>query len=120
MSNHQIIALDGSGTTAPLAVAGYESERESRNVVHDLLDGSVGIAYRRARGRSGTLTLAYDDRALAFASVALLSRPCPFLLASDVPEVGMRFGAAGRIEIAQDSEDTDLWYVDVDYQEVPA
>lgn len=118
---HLIQATDGAGVTMPLAVAGgYAASKAARNAVHDTLDGGVGVAYRLAAPRSGTLTLVYESRAEAWAAFALLGRACPYQYTGDVAELGMRFGVSGDLGIEQDKDVPGVWYVDVPFQEVPA
>lgn len=115
-----IQATDGSGVTTPLAVAGYAASKTSRNAVHDTLDGGIGVAYRTAAPRAGTLALVYDNQADAWAAFTLLGRACPYLFTGDIADLGMRFAVDGRLNVTQDRDVTDVWYVDVPYQEVPA
>ncbi|KQQ65198.1 hypothetical protein [Microbacterium sp. Leaf320] len=118
--SHLIQANDGGGITIPLAVAGYVADKAARTAVHDTLDGGVGVAYRVAAPRTGTLTLAYDVRADAWAAYTLLGRACPFQYSGDIAALGMTFAVKGTLRIEQDGDNTDVWYVDVPYQEVPA
>lgn len=115
---HLIQATDGSGVTTPRAVAGYRASKASRNAVHDTLDGGIGLAYRTSAPRSGALSLVYSSRADAWAAFALLGRACPYQYTSDIAVVGMTFAVSGDLNIEQDRTVTDVWYVDVPYQEV--
>lgn len=116
---HLIQATDGAGVTTPLAVAGgYSASKAARNSVHDTLDGGVGISYRLAGPRSGTLTLVYDDRADAWTAFALLGRACSYQYTGDLAALGMRFGVKGDLVIEQDKDVPAVWYVDVPFQEV--
>ncbi len=118
MSSHEIIATNGAGSTSPLAVAGYATDRASRSVIHDLLDGSIGVSYIAPRPRSGTLTTVYDDRASAWAAYRMYGLSDTFTyLSADLPEIGMTFVLDGRLSIEQDEEKTDIWYVHIDFQE---
>lgn len=118
---HIIQATDGSGATQPLAVAGYSARRGARTVVHDTLDGDIGVVYQTARRRAGTLALVYEDADAALSAQALLSRACPYLYTTDtIGGLGMRFAVHGDVGIEQDDENSDIWYVDVDFQEVRA
>ena len=105
--------------TRPLAVAGYAADRESRNVIHDLLDGSIGVSFVPPRPRSGTLVTVYDSRAEAFAALAMYGAGKVFRYSNlDLPELGMDFALDGRLGVEQDEGDVDVWYVLVGYQEV--
>ncbi|WP_341941727.1 hypothetical protein [Microbacterium sp. LWH10-1.2] len=119
MSSHIITASNGAGSTSPEAVAGYDASRDSRNRIHDLLDGSIGVSYIAPRPRSGDLVTVYTNRVQAFAAYALYAEETSFTLtSSDVPELGMRFVLDGSLDIEQDDELTDVWYVRVGFQEV--
>lgn len=116
---HTITATNGAGSTTPLAVAGYDAARESRNIVHDLLDGSIGVSFIAPRPRSGTLVTVYSDRAEAFAAYALYAQETTFTyVSSDLTELSMTFVLDGSLSIEQDDELTDVWYVNVSFQEV--
>ncbi|AZS40044.1 hypothetical protein CVS54_01366 [Microbacterium oxydans] len=119
--SHTITASNGAGTTSPLAVAGYDSSRRSRNIIHDLLDGSIGVSYIAPRPRSGDLVTAYTDRAQAFAAFALYSQETSFTYVSDeLGELGMTFVLDGSLDIESEAldETTTVWWVRVGYQEV--
>lgn len=121
MSTHTITASNGAGTTSPLAVAGYDASRRSRNVVHDLLDGSIGVSYIAPRPRSGDLVTVYTDRAEAFAAYALYAEETSFTYVSeDLGELSMSFVLDGTLNIEQETldEEQTIWYVRVGYQEV--
>lgn len=105
--------------TRPLAVAGYQADRESRNVIHDTLAGGVGVSHLPPRPRSGDLVTAYLDRAAAFEAMDMYAQGRVFQYTSTaVPELDMSFVLNGRLTIEQDTDDTDVWYVAVGYQEV--
>lgn len=116
--SHLITATDASGITTPHSVAGYRAARETRNSVYGTLDGGIGVAYRPAAPRSGTLTLVYPSQADAFAAATLLGRACPFVYSSSVANVGMRFAVNGTLQLEQDRAIAHVWYLDVPYQEV--
>ncbi len=121
MSNHTITATNGAGSTSPLAVAGYDASRRSRNVIHDLLDGSIGVSFIAPRPRSNDLVLVYTDRAEAFAAYALLALETSYTYTNDdLPEVGMNFVLDGSLDIEAEpiDETQTVWYVRVGYQEV--
>lgn len=117
--SHTITATNGAGSTTPLAVAGYDADRQSRNIIHDLLDGSIGVSFIAPRPRSGDLVTVYTDRAEAFAAYALYANETTFAYLSDeMAELGMTFVLDGALTIEQDDENTDVWYVRVGFQEV--
>ena len=116
---HEISAANGAGSTSPLAVAGYDAARQSRNIIHDLLDGTIGVSFIAPRPRSGDLVTVYDDAAQAFAALDLYGEECAFTLASsDLTQLGMTFVVDGTIGVEQDRAHPGIWYVLVGYQEV--
>lgn len=116
---HTITATNGAGTTSPLAVEKYSAERSSRNVIHDLLDGSLGVSFVTPRPRSGVLSLVYQTRAEAWAGFNLHSAPSSFqYLSSEVPEIGMRYVIDGSGIRVDQHDVTGLWIVTVGFQEV--
>lgn len=107
--------------TNPLAVAGYATKRESRNVVSDTLDGGIGVAHFAPRLRKGTLTTVYETADEAWKAYAMYGRGQHFTLyPDDAPAATTRFVLDGALKIAQDDDDAAIWFVDIDYQEVPA
>lgn len=119
--SHTITASNGAGSTSPLAVAGYDASRQSRNVVHDLLDGSIGVSFIAPRPRSGDLVTVYTDRAEAFAAYALYTEETSYTYVSDeMSELGMTFVLDGSLDIESEAldETTTVWYVRVGFQEV--
>lgn len=120
MSDHLITANNGAGSTSPLAVAGpSEASRRSRNVIHDLLDGSVGTSFVAPRPRSGDMVTVYTDRVEAFAAFELLAEESSFKYTNAaMPELNMTFVLDGSLDIKQDDDRPDIWYVRVGFQEV--
>lgn len=116
---HTITALNGAGSTSPLAVAGYDTARRSRNVIHDLLDGSIGVSFIKPRGRNSDLVTVYTDRAQAFAAYDLLAEESAFTYVNtELAELSMTFVLDGSLDIDQDDDDQSIWYVRIGYQEV--
>jgi hypothetical protein len=115
-----ITATNGAGTTSPLEVLGYETNRESRNIVHDLIDGGIAVALISPRPRSGELRLLYPNEAEAWASLALHAQETSFaLIDGDVPAVGMTYVVApGSVRLTLDPETNAAWTLTVPYQEI--
>jgi len=115
-----ITVNDGSSDTiSPVLVLGYETERESQNIVHDIIGGGIGVTLIRPRPRSGTLNLLFTEEADAKDALDTLSRETTFTLSdTDRSTIAMTFVANGRIGLVLDSETRDTWEVAVDYQEV--
>lgn len=119
MSDHTITATNGAGSTSPLAVTGYATQRQSRNIIHDLLDGGIAVSFIPLRPRSGTLVTVYDSKAAAWDAYALYADSDTFTYVNaDLPEVSMTFALDGRLSIEPDDEVPGVWYVDAGYQEV--
>lgn len=115
---HTITANNGAGSTVPTAIEGYNPSRESRNVIYDLLDGSIAVAYIPPRPRSGTLRMLYKNQSDAFTAYTLHASPTAFTLSStDVPAMGMTYVLDGNLDIESDAEHG-AWWVLVGYQEV--
>jgi hypothetical protein len=115
---HTITATNGAGSTSPTAIEGYTPSRQSRNLIHDLLDGSIGVSLIAPRPRSGQLRLLYRVQADAFSALDLLAEESTFTLAStDVPAVGMSFVIDGSVDLDLDAT-VGNWWVLVGYQEV--
>lgn len=116
---HTITATNGAGSTSPLAVEKYAADRSSRNVIHDLLDGSLGVSFVAPRLRSGVLSLVYETRAEAWAGFNLHTQLTSFqYLSSEVAEIGMKYVLDGRGVTMTQHEGTGLWLVAVEFQEV--
>lgn len=113
--------VSAAGTTTPDLVLGYETTRESRNIVHDLLDGGIAVSIYPARPRSGTLRLFYTTEEQAQISLWLHGQPTTFSLASDdLEEIDMTYVVYGAVEMALDEGTVVVWTVSVGYQEVIA
>jgi len=115
---HTISAANGAGSVSPSIVEGYKARRESRNKIHDLLDGSIGVSYIAPRPRSGTLRLLFTTAATANAALTLHAQETSFTLTStDVPSMGMRYVLDGSLDIDLNAE-LGHWWVEVGFQEL--
>ncbi len=107
------------GTTYPVMVLGYETDREGRNIVHDLIGGGVAVALIAPRPRSGELRLLYASEALALAAVSLHANETTFTLTNtDRPAIGMAYVVNGSVRLELDPQTRRMWTVTVPYQEV--
>lgn len=115
-----IFVNDGSSvSTSPTLILGYQTERVSQNIVHDLVGGGILISYVRPRPRSGTLSLFYPTEALANSAAVLFTRENSFTINdTDRSTINMTFVISGAIRLSLDDETRNSWVVDVDYQEV--
>jgi hypothetical protein len=79
-----ITAQDGTGfVTTPLMLLGYETERRSGNIVHQLVGGGTAVTLFPAPLRSGRIEVLYGDLLGAHTCLNLLSRPTTFRLVND-------------------------------------
>lgn len=116
-----ITADDASGTTTPLLVLGYDTARQSRNIVHDLIGGGIAVALIAPRPRSGVLELLYSVEADAWAALALHARETTFTLVdTDVPDVNMSYLLNGTADLglSLDQDTRKVWVLAVPYQEI--
>lgn len=117
-----ITRTSDSLTTVPTFIQGYEATYAGANIRHDLVDGGISTTLMMHKPRTGTLELYYQDRATAWAGVALLLAVDTFTLTdTDVPDVDMLFQAddiVPAIEVAL-PEDRSLWVVRLSFQELP-
>lgn len=115
-----ITRTSDSITTEPSWIEStYDTTYESRNVLHQLVDGGVAATLMQHLPRTGTLDLMYQSREDAWAGVELLLAVDTFTLSDgDVPEVGMLF-MAENVAPAIEQQTTSLWIVRLTYQELP-
>lgn len=114
-----ITRTSDTAETHPDLVLGYATSVESRNVIHDLIDGSIAVTLVAARPRAGTLELFYVDEAEAWAALSMHRSADSFTIVdSDRPDIGMTYVVDGRIGLALDDSTRDHWQVSVGYQEV--
>lgn len=115
-----ITVNDGtSDTISPVLVLGYETERESQNIVHDIIGGGIGVTLIRPRPRSGTLGLLFSAESDAKDALDAFARETSFTLSdTDRSTVAMTFVTAGKVALSLDETTRDNWEVSVDYQEV--
>ncbi len=114
------IAKTGFTTVTPIALDGFESTRQTGNVLHDILGRpDYDVTFAAAGLRSGTLKFWFDTYAKALACEALYAAVGFETLAdSDVPGVGMKHVASGAITVSLEDENRSYWTVAVDFQEI--
>lgn len=117
-----ITVNDGtSTTTSPVLVLGYQTSRESQNVVHDLIGGGIAVTLVRPRPRAGTLELFYVTEAAAHAAAELHAGETSFTFTdTERTTVAMTYVVDGSVGVELDDESREYWTVSVDYQEVEA
>jgi hypothetical protein len=114
-----ITATTSSETTTPLIVHGYQTERQSQNIIHDLISGGIAVTLIAPRPRSGRLELVYEQEADAYAALEMHAAEDTFTLADDdVPSVNMSYVIDGSVSLTLDDETRSLWVLTVGYQEV--
>lgn len=110
-----------AGVVTPRLIDGYQARRETRTVVHDVLDRTAPDVTLRAPGpRVGSLRCLFPVQADAIAAFDVLGRREVFVLAdADVPTVDMSFVVSGGdLGIELDDETRDLWWLVVPFVEV--
>lgn len=110
-----------AGTTLlPTLVLGYKSRRISGNKTHTTVGSTdVGVTFKGAGLRTGTLVLLFPNEAAALAAENLHSDVGTFVFTSDdLPLANMTYIPNGVIEAALDSATRLRWTVSIEYQEV--
>lgn len=111
---------DGTGdTSSPALVLGYQTRRDSQNIVHDIIGGGIAVTLVRPRPRAGTLELFYLTEADGFDALTKHARECTFTLSdTDRPSVNMIYTTDGSVGLRLDEQGRTRWVLSVDYQEV--
>jgi hypothetical protein len=106
----------------PVLVTEFETSRESRNVLHEIIGATdVTVTFKAGGPRSGTLHMLFADAAAAMQCESLAMTPGAFTLSDDeMPDNGMVFVASGRVTRTLDDESRALWLVAIDYTEAAA
>lgn len=118
-----IITYVGAVTPiAPIVVDGYESQRTSGNVVHNIVGrSSPDVTLGPASLRTGTLELVFPDELDAKAAEDAHALPVAFTLSSDdrsTIEMYYVVNNNDRVRRALDDETREVWIVSVPFQEV--
>lgn len=111
---------DGMTVLEPLLVLGYDTARESRNVIHKIIASATPVVtLRPAAPRKGTLALLFPNEAAADLAMRVHSRAAVFDLDEpDLPRSNMRYVLDGNVARSLDPESQLVWIVTVDYQEI--
>jgi hypothetical protein len=110
---------NGADTFTPTVVDGYDSARESRSIIHNILGRETpDVTIRPAALRAGTLRIVFDEAASKACEDAHATGVV-FSLVSDLGTIEMSYIAAGRIARSIDKTRA-AWILEVDYQEVGA
>lgn len=105
---------------APALVIGYQTSRESGNIVHTIIGRSDPVVtLRPAKLRTGTLGMLFTTEADAWACVNAHAGTGTFTYAdSDLTGADMTYVVDGSVNIQLDEGTQTVWMVSVDYQEV--
>lgn len=110
----------GATVITPTVVDGYESSRQSGNIVHQILGtSSPDVTFRPAQLRRGSLRLVFASEAAAKAAedAHATAGTCE-LSDGDVETVDMVYVVDGEIRRTLDDATRHVWVVTVDFQEV--
>lgn len=115
-----ITVNDGSGdSVSPTLVLGYQVERESQNIVHQIIGGGIAVTLVRPNPRTGTLELFFLEEADAFDAADKHAAETTFTLSdTDRPSINMTYVVSGSVYVELDPETRNRWLVSVDFQEV--
>lgn len=115
------ISAVGITNIVPALVLSYDTESESGNIIHPVLNAEdPAITFGVEGMRAGVLEMYFATSALAWAARASLKLPKIFTLVStDESAIGMKFVRSGRMRIGLDSSTLKSWVLTVGYQEVP-
>lgn len=114
----------GAAIITPSIVLGYQSAREPRTIIHDILGReSPDVTLRPASLRAGTLSLGFEGdgaEASSRTAEALLSAASTFTFSEDgVASVAMTFVVSGSsISRELENETRAAWIVSFGYQEI--
>ena len=102
----------------PLLILNFGYERGSQNTIHEMLAGDYPtVNLRRARSRSGTLSMLFGSRALAKAAEDAFVLANRFHFEAPEADEDFEFVTAGRISV-HNEPGTGFWVVDVEFREV--
>jgi len=109
----------GSTTVTPEQVLGWDSTRQSGNVLHDVLGRSdFDVTFGVAGLRALTLKFLFPTLATALAAETLHTAVGKIQLSdTDFPALNMLYVPSGAINVALD-DDSAKWILTVDVQEV--
>lgn len=114
------IITHGATTIAPDIIDGFDSRRDSANIVHEILGRSnPDITFRPAGLRTGTLTLVFaSETESAAAENVHVSGTVFTIVSTDRATIQMTYVVQGEISRKLDAETRDAWVVEIGYQEV--
>lgn len=111
---------DSISSITPDLVLEYNTERESRNVLHNVIGKAEQDVSLELDGlRYGTLHLFFESKTDAWVAYDQLGAIGTWELTdTDTPEIGMSFVRQGPMKMGLDPVSRRRWIIEVDYQEV--
>ena len=111
---------DGAATVTPVQVLGFESARQTGNILHPVIGrADVDVTFKAAGLRTGTLKFLFLTLTDALAAESLHAGTGIITLEdTELPALNMRYVPSGSITVALDEDTRQLWTVEVEYQEV--
>ncbi len=108
----------GSTSIFPLLVMNYKTERDARNVFHNVIGKAEPDVSLELDGTPyGKLELFFEYKADAWDAYTALSTGVPMELSdTDTPEVNMSFCRDGRMSLNLTS-DRKRWILEIEYRE---
>lgn len=117
-----LMITHGVSTVIPTQILGYETERESQNIVHAIMGRSEpDVTLRPAYLRTGTLSLGFEGVTSETDSKAaedLHATGGVFTLNADRVTAGMSYVVTGTVKRTLEEETRDAWIVEFSFQEV--
>lgn len=120
ITSTEVISDGTTAQTAPLLTSGYQSSRQSRTVVHEVLGRSYpDITQFPMSLRSGNLTLVYDNEADSVECERMHTGGYVMTYSdSDLQSASMNYVVNGALTRELDPQTRTVWLVTVAYQEV--
>lgn len=108
---------DGTTTVTPLLVTGWETEAETRNVLHAVLSKSTpDVTLRGGYTRTGTLEMLFTDEADALTAALMHKAAAVFTIAStEITDANYSYVVSGNVKTALDEDTRAQWLVTVEY-----
>jgi hypothetical protein len=111
---------DASSSITPDLVMEYSTERESRNVLHNVIGKAEQDVSLELDGlRYGTLHLFFQSKTDAWVAYDALGGVGTWELNdTDHPQIDMNFVRQGSMQMKLDPVSRQRWIIEMDYQEV--
>ncbi len=111
---------DSVSSFSPDLILDYNTEREARNVIHNVIGKAEPDVSLELDGlRMGTLRLFFEVKEDAWVAYEALGQVATWELTdTDIPEINMSFVREGRMTMTLDPVSRRRWIIEMDYQEV--